>query len=92
MSKHQPDDLEQAREFLTEVAHRLEVDPDIVLGTMPHLLGMTKHVAHDAVRPAAPLAAFLVGLAAGRDADAAGVLAQIEKVEATVKEFADGQN
>ncbi|WP_346845930.1 DUF6457 domain-containing protein [uncultured Rothia sp.] len=94
MSKHEAGDLNRAQDFLTGVAQRLELDPAIVEETMHHLLGMTKHVAHDTIRPAAPLAAFLVGLAAGSagESTAEGVHARIEKVEEAVKDFSHGQN
>lgn len=94
MSKHEPDDLKQAQEFLVSVAEKLDLDPAIVKETMPYLLGMTKHVAHDVVRPAAPLSAFLVGLAAGTAGatDAQGVRDRIEKVEEAMKEFSHGQS
>jgi len=35
------------------------------------ILDMTRDVAHGVARPAAPLTAYLVGLAAGREADPA---------------------
>lgn len=85
MTDKKPDDLIKAQEFLVQVAQELKLDTSIVQATMPYLLGMTKHVAHDVVRPAAPLAAFLVGLAA-QDTDPASVHAAIEKVEALVQE------
>ena len=40
-----------------------DVDPDTTVAT---ILDMTKDVAHGVARPAAPLTAFLLGLAAGR--------------------------
>lgn len=65
---------------------------------MSYLLGMTKYVAHDAVRPAAPLAAFLVGyataIAQGEQAgssDLATVHSKIASVEKVVQEWRDGQ-
>lgn len=94
MSKHEAGELDKARDFLEGVAERLDLDPAIVSETMPYLLGMTKHVAHNAIRPAAPLSAFLVGLAVGSAGDLSqdAVRARIETVEQVVKEFADGQN
>lgn len=102
MSERNPQDLVLAREFVQEVAQRLDLDPQVIQQTLPHLLGLTKHVAHGVVRPAAPLAAFLVGLAAGQNSSpagseadaeelAAGVLAHIAAVEELVKEHKNGQ-
>lgn len=93
MSEKKPDDLARAREFLAEVSKAVDVSPEIIDNVMPHLLGLTKHVAHDAVRPAAPLSAFLVGIAsAGQSSQE--VKANIEKVEAVVahwREEHDGE-
>lgn len=47
-----------------------EVDRDLILD-------MTKDVAHGVARPAAPLTAFIAGLAIGRGADAGDVMARI---------------
>lgn len=100
MSEKSPRDLEVAREFLAELATRLDLDPALMNQAMPHLLGMTKHVAHGVVRPAAPLAAFLVGYAAasetGPDAGepSGRVLAALAQVEALISEYGehtDGQ-
>ncbi|WP_237232870.1 DUF6457 domain-containing protein [Rothia nasisuis] len=99
MTEKSPHDLELARQFLAQLADRLNLDPALIGQTMPHLLGMTKHVAHGVVRPAAPLAAFLVGYAAGQapgqDADeqVEGVRAALEQVEILIDEYkerADG--
>ncbi|ORC24975.1 hypothetical protein A7979_09080 [Rothia nasimurium] len=99
MTEKSPHDLELARQFLAQLADRLNLDPALIGQTMPHLLSMTKHVAHGVVRPAAPLAAFLVGYAAGQapgqDADeqVEGVRAALEQVEILIDEYkerADG--
>ncbi|WP_237220536.1 DUF6457 domain-containing protein [Rothia nasimurium] len=101
MSQRDPRDLEIARDFLAELSSRLNLDPALMENAMPHLLGMTKHVAHGVVRPAAPLAAFLVGYAAAQaenqaDADQAAerlrsALVQVEALIDEYKEQADGQ-
>lgn len=52
-------------EFMRTACRSLGVDPDSVDQDL--ILDLTKHVAHNVARPAAPLAAFIVGLAAGRD-------------------------
>lgn len=102
MDERNPQDLVLAREFVRQVAQRLDLDPQVIQQTLPHLLGFTKHVAHGVVRPAAPLAAFLVGLAAGQNSSRAGsevdteqlaasILAHIDAVEKLVKEHENGQ-
>jgi len=47
-----------------------DVDRDLILD-------MTKDVAHGVARPAAPLTAFIAGVAIGRGADAAEVMERI---------------
>ena len=58
-------------EFLRTACRALAVDPASVDQAL--ILDLTKDVAHNVARPAAPLSAFIVGLAAGKaggDADA----------------------
>lgn len=50
------------------VATALDVDPAVVAATQDDVLDMVRDVAHGVVRPAAPLTAYVVGLAAGRAA------------------------
>lgn len=90
MSEKKPDDLIRAKEFLGQVSEKLELDPEIIEEVMPYLLGMTKHIAHGAVRPAAPLAAFLVGLSAQK-ADVDVIKQRIAEVEEAVKGYRDGK-
>jgi hypothetical protein len=55
-------------EWVSEVCRELEldlVDPDL---TVNQVLDLTADVAHGVARPAAPVTAFLIGLAAGRSA------------------------
>lgn len=58
--------LVAAREWLEAAARELGLDPASVPPLMTDLLDLTRDVAHGPSRPAAPLTAFLVGLAAGR--------------------------
>jgi hypothetical protein len=58
-------------DFLRTACTAVGVDPAIVDRDL--ILELTKDVAHNVARPAAPLSAFVVGLAAGKaggDADA----------------------
>ena len=55
---------EVARELGIEELGEL-VDPEVV---QPLILDMTRDVAHGVARPAAPITAYLLGLAAGRAA------------------------
>lgn len=101
MAEKNPQDLEIARDFLRQVSVQLDLDPAMIDELTPHLLGLTKRIAHGVVRPAAPLAAFLVGYAtaqAGSNASdsvptqetAAQALRAIARVDDVVEE-ADGQ-
>ena len=68
-------------EFLRTTCTALGVDPGAVDRDL--ILDLTKDVAHNVTRPAAPLAAFVVGLAAGKaGGDADAVRADATKVAA----------
>jgi hypothetical protein len=67
-------DVSTLSEWIDEVARELGidelgelVDPELV---QPLVLDMTKDVAHGVARPAAPISAYLLGLAVGRAAGA----------------------
>ncbi|MBN9643827.1 DUF6457 domain-containing protein [Corynebacterium mendelii] len=78
-------DLGSWVEFLGE---KLGVNPADV--PLEQLLGMTKTVAHQAVRPGAPIAAFMVGLAAGRG-QLGSVAEGVEVAEKAALEFSPQQ-
>ena len=59
------DPIQTAHEWLEEVATTLDLDPHDATALVRELLDLTKDVAHNRSRPAAPLTAFLVGLASG---------------------------
>jgi len=68
-------------EFLRTTCTALGVDANAVDQDL--ILDLTKEVAHNVARPAAPLAAFVVGLAAGKHGgDADAVRAAATKVAA----------
>lgn len=73
--------------------------PDATFGTpsgeelfdTKELLDLTRVVAHDVVRPAAPLTLFVLGLVAGRtNAGPAELAALVTRVEALVVARGDG--
>jgi hypothetical protein len=68
-------------EFLRTACKALGVDPAAVDQQL--ILDLTRDVAHNVARPAAPLSAFVVGLAAGKaGGDAEAVRAAATKVAA----------
>ena len=71
-------DAPEIQEWVGQVVERLgldlaEADRQQLVTTV---LDLTADVAHGVSRPAAPVTAFLVGLAAGRSADPAGAVAE----------------
>lgn len=56
-------------EWVTAVARELGLTEADSLGTVDLVLDLTSDVAHSVDRPAAPVTAFLIGLAAGRADD-----------------------
>ena len=83
--------------WLAVAGPELDVEADVLDRVVGPILDMVRDVAHGAVRPGAPLTAFLVGLAAGRelglDADAAAVETavreRLERVDRLVTEWAE---
>lgn len=63
MSETHEDPIQSAHEWLEEAARLLGLDPQEATALTRELLDLTKDVAHNRSRPAAPLTAFLVGLA-----------------------------
>ena len=61
-------------EFTRALAAELGVDADAV--DVDAVLALAADAAHAVVRPAAPVAAFLVGLAAGKSGGSAASVAQ----------------
>lgn len=100
MSDKHPNDLVEAGAFLAQVAGELNLDAQMIEDAAPYLLGMTRHVAHQAVRPAAPLVAFLVGYAtaveqagvsAGQGSSLGAVRSHIARVEQALESWASQQ-
>lgn len=67
-AKGSPEEKVAMLAWLTEVAGELDLDGSLVDATVGDVLKLTSTVAHDRSRPAAPVTAFLIGLAAGRQA------------------------
>ena len=65
MSEMHEDPIQSAHEWLEEAARHLGLDPGEATTLTREILDLTKDVAHTRSRPAAPLTAFLVGLASG---------------------------
>lgn len=76
-------------EFLTQVSETLGTDPELIQAVRDDLLDLTKDVAHNAIRPAAPLSAFLVGLSLNSEATPEQVREQIALVTKLVAEQGD---
>lgn len=65
-------DAHALSEWVTAVALELGLEGSLdSLGTVDMVLNMTSDVAHGVSRPAAPVTAFLIGVAAGRADDPA---------------------
>lgn len=58
--------MQKMYQWLDTVCAELDIDQDILAEVVPHLLNLTRDVAHGPSRPAAPMTSFLLGLAAGR--------------------------
>lgn len=73
-------------EWVRAVCAELGIDGPI---DRDQLLDLTRDVAHGVARPAAPLTAYLVGLAAGRSADPTAATADaVRRVQALATRWA----
>ncbi len=75
------DPMQSAHEWLVEAAGHLGLKPADATALVREVLDLTKDVAHNRSRPAAPLTAYLVGLAA---ADVDEARANIAKLKAAL--------
>lgn len=69
-------------EFLAATAEALGVADDWAVGDRDVLLDLTRDVAHGVARPAAPLAAYLAGLAVGRGREKTDAVDTVRRVAA----------
>lgn len=53
-------------EWLGVVCEEFDIDKELLDAVVPQLLDLTRDVAHGPSRPAAPMTAFLLGIAATR--------------------------
>ncbi|MBQ1074023.1 hypothetical protein KBX06_12760 [Micromonospora sp. C31] len=68
-------------DWVTAACAELELDPAQV--PVPAVLDLAKDVAHQVLRPGAPVTAYLLGLAVGRGADPAGAAARLSALAAS---------
>ncbi len=82
MSPHRddPEKMERMRRWLETAAAEVDVDPQVLEAAQAPLLNMISDIAHGPSRPGAPLTAFLIGVAAGRGADAADLAGRVAKL------------
>ena len=73
-------------EWLGTVCEEFDIDKELLHAVVPQLLDLTRDVAHGPARPAAPMTAFLLGVAATRqtlagetDAGSAGETAELAR-------------
>ncbi len=65
-------------EWVALVCRELDIADVVSPGAMqPRVLDMSRDVAHNVARPAAPLTAYLLGLAAGRTSDPEATAAEL---------------
>lgn len=78
-----------ASTWLSTVTSTLDVDPQVLRATIKDVLDLTSIVAHEHSRPAAPVTAFLAGLAAGQRTSGGTHAEQIEAIQQHLAHLAD---
>lgn len=70
MNRHKdsPEEMLNAHTWLEQVSAELGIADEVTRSSVKDILDLTAAVAHNRSRPAAPVTAFLVGLAAGQAA------------------------
>ncbi|KKO79201.1 DUF6457 domain-containing protein [Corynebacterium sp. HMSC074H12] len=74
-----PDPIRTAHQWLKEAAELIGASPEEATALVKELLDLTKDVAHTQSRPAAPLTAYLVGLASTDTAEARAHIATLKE-------------
>ncbi len=77
-----PEKMARMHAWLDQVAADSGVEPELVADNEDALLHLISTVAHGPSRPGAPLTAFIVGVAVGRGADPAPLIARIDAAAA----------
>ncbi|SBT49602.1 DUF6457 domain-containing protein [Micromonospora auratinigra] len=65
-------------DWVTAACAELDLDPAEV--SVPMVLDLAKDVAHQVLRPGAPVSAYLLGVAVGRGADPAATAARLSRL------------
>ena len=78
--KDDPAEMARMRSWIRDAANTLGIPPEAYEPQEAPLLSLTRTVAHGPSRPGAPLTTYLAGFAAGRGADAAEVIEELEKL------------
>lgn len=73
------DPIRTAHHWLEEAAEIVGVAPNDATALIQELLDLTKDVAHTQSRPAAPLTAYLVGLASANTEEARAHIAALKE-------------
>lgn len=68
-------------DWVTAACAELDLDPAQV--PVPAVLDLAKDVAHQVLRPGAPVSAYLLGLAVGRGADPADAAVRLSALAAS---------
>ncbi|MET7864537.1 DUF6457 domain-containing protein [Micromonospora taraxaci] len=68
-------------DWVTAACAELELDPSRV--PVPAVLDLARDVAHQVLRPGAPVTAYLLGVAVGRGADPADAAARLSALAGT---------
>jgi hypothetical protein len=75
-------------EWTNAACRMLKIDPEVLDTHL--LLELTKEVAHEVARPAAPITTFLAGLAAGQaGGDGPAIRQAVQKMTALVEQWPD---
>ncbi|MHA2788065.1 DUF6457 domain-containing protein [Corynebacterium sp. S7] len=81
MAKDSPEEIKSTHEWLNEASTALGISPEVTRLLVGDLLDLTRNVAHGPSRAAAPVTAFLVGMATASNKGASD-----EQVVAEVRE------
>ncbi|MFI7430944.1 DUF6457 domain-containing protein [Micromonospora sp. NPDC049836] len=77
-------------DWVTAACAELGLDPAEV--PVPAVLDLAKDVAHQVLRPGAPVSAYLLGLAVGRGAEPAATAARLAELAASWPVELDGSS